>query len=132
MADIRVRVGQQNSIKVISSVSGQSGAASTTNANYADYAEYARVAGIATNLAANSKIDVSTLNVTGISTFGQPIKYEVGYYNGPNGIAYFNSNGQLISGPDADSTQEKVNGVVLTIDDSGSPIWASSIDGGFY
>ncbi len=132
MADIRVRVGQQNSIKVISSLSGSSGAASTTNANFADYAEYARVAGIATNLSPNAKIDVSTLNVSGISTFGQPIKYEVGYYDGPNGIAYFNNSGQLVSGPDADSAQNRVNGVVLTINDSGSPVWANVIDGGFY
>ena len=132
MADIRVRVGQQNSIKVISALSGQSGTASTTNANFANYAEYARIAGIATNLAPNANIDIATLNVTGISTFGQPIKYEVGYYDGPNGIAYFNNSGQLVSGPDANNPQPRVNGVVLSIDNSGNPAWASVIDGGFY
>jgi len=132
MADIRVRVGQQNSIKVISALSGQAGSISTTTANYADYAEYARVAGIATNLKPNAKIDVATLNVGGISTFGQPIKYEVGNYDGPNGIAYFNNSGQLVSSSDSDSPQNRVNGVVLSINDSGVPVWSNVIDGGFY
>ena len=132
MADIRVRVGQQNSIKVISALSGQTGTASTTNADFATYADYARVAGIATNLAPNAKIDVTTLNVTGIATFGRPVKYEVGYYNGPNGIAYFNNSGQLVSGPNINNPQPQVNGVVLSVDTSGNPAWASVIDGGFY
>ncbi len=131
MSDIRVRVGQQNSIKVISSLAGQSGVVTTT-ASYANYADYAAVAGIATNLTPGAKIDISTLNVTGISTFGQPIKYEVGYFDGPNGIAYFNNSGQLVSGPDSDSPQNRINGVVLTINDSGIPVWSNVIDGGFY
>ena len=131
MADIKVRVGQQNSIKVISSLSGQSGIVTSTS-NYADYAQYAAVAGITSNVTSGLAVDAKSLNVTGISTFAQPIKYEVGYYNGPNGIAYFNNSGQLISGANANSTQNRVNGVVLTINDSGSPVWSNVIDGGFY
>lgn len=131
MADIRVRVGQQNSIKVISSLAGQAGIVTVT-ADYARVADYAHVAGIASNVSPGSSIDATSLNITGISTFAQPIKYEVGYYDGPNGIAYFNNSGELVSGPDANSPQNRVNGVVLTIDDSGAPIWSNVIDGGFY
>jgi hypothetical protein len=131
MADIRVRVGQQNSIKVVSALTGQQ-AGITTSASSAHVADYAYVAGIATNIAPGSALDGKSLNITGISTFSQPIQYSVGNYNGPNGIAYFNNDGKLVSGPNVTASQDHTNNAVLTVDLSGNPIWANAIDGGSY
>ena len=129
MPDIRVRVGQQNSIKVVSALGGQQiGLTSSSSAHVADYAY---VAGIATNLVHGSNIDVSSLNVTGISTFGNPIQYSVGNYNYPGGIAYFSNDGHLISGPNSNLPQH-YGGTFLGAAVDGSPIWIDTIDGGSY
>lgn len=130
MPDIRVRVGQQNSIKVVSSLTGQSqiGLTSATTAHVADYAY---VAGIATHLVGGGNIDVSSLNVTGISTFGNPIQYSVGNYNYPGGMAYFSNDGHLISGPNSNNPQH-YGGTFLGAGVDGNPIWIDRIDGGSY
>jgi hypothetical protein len=52
MSDIKVRVGQQNTIKVVSSVSGSAGGSATIAENV--------IGGIAS---------VTSLNVSGLSTF---------------------------------------------------------------
>ena len=58
MADIRVRVGQENAVKVISSVSGSAGGKSITSTNV--------IGGIAS---------VTQLTVSGISTFSGDLYY---------------------------------------------------------
>lgn len=136
MGDITVRVGQQNAIKVISSISGTGGAASTTYANSAGVANYANFAGVSTNVVGGVAA-VSTLNVSGIATFAgnvtfnNSIHYQSGIYSGPNGVAYFNNSGNLVSSPNTNSYQSN-SSYILTVDSSGNPIWTDTITGGNY
>jgi hypothetical protein len=131
MSDIKVRVGQQNSVKVISSISGGS--------NFAFNAVNAEnvIGGIAS---------VTQLNVSGISTFvgiatfndnvyidgdlflGQSLYYPAGQ---PYGVAYFDLNDQLVStGTTAVAISE--TNYILSTNNSGVPTWSSVIDGGSY
>jgi hypothetical protein len=149
MADIRVRVGQQNAIKVVSSGTA---ADFTTNA-------YNVIGGIAS---------VRELYVSGISTFvgvstfknnvyidgnlyvTNDLRFDEflarngvitgiatisgGLYYGPyyaNGMPYFNSYGLVVS------TQSPQNGIdytnyIMTTDNAGVPAWSNAIDGGLY
>lgn len=144
MADIKVRVGQQNAVKVISSISGSAGG----RAVYADNV----IGGIAS---------VTSLSVSGISTFNglttfRNDTYALNFYASDifssnisisgitsiggslyftnhrvNGLAYFNNSGLLTS------TQSPQNGIdytnsIMTTDNLGVPSWSSTIDGGSY
>jgi hypothetical protein len=136
MGDITVRVGQQNAIKVISSISGTGGAASTTYANSAGVANYANFAGVSTSVVGGVAA-VSTLNVSGIATFAgsvtfnNGIHYQSGIYSGPNGVAFFDNNGLINSSPSTNSYQS-LSGYILTTDNSNNPIWTDTIIGGTY
>ena len=127
MSDIKVRVGQQNSVKIISSISGGSDYAfNSTNAENV-------IGGIAS---------VTSLNVSGISTFvgiatfknnvyidvDQSIYYPLGQ---PYGVAYFDPNDRLVSTGTTSSAISETN-YILTTDNSGIPTWSSVIDGGTY
>ena len=148
---IKTRVGQQNAVKIVASISGSAGGRSTTAENV--------IGGIAS---------VTSLHVSGISTFvgvstfksnvyidgdlyvGDDLKFDEftarnsiisgiatisgGLYYGPyytNGMAYFNSSGLLIS------TSSPQNGIdytnyIMTTDNAGVPAWSNAIDGGSY
>ena len=92
----------------------------------------------------NSDIDINgNLNVTGLSTFNgnvnvvgfvsvtEGLYYDLGDYDGPNGIAYFDNTGKLIG---AASTENALTEsyFVLTTNNVGIPTWTSVIDGGSY
>lgn len=146
MADIKVRVGQQNAVKVISSISGSAG-------GRAVYAENV-VGGIAsvTSLVVNgistfnglttfrydtyalnfyaTNIRSNNLTITGITSFSGGGNFVFSNSN-PNSLAYFNNLGFLTS------TQSPGNGInytnsIATTDDMGIPTWSSTIDGGDY
>jgi len=91
MADIKVRIGQSDAIKVIASRQGvtgesassayanQSGISSSSNyavsAGVATYTTYAENSGIATNVIGGIG-SVTQLNVTGISTFNEDVQFK--------------------------------------------------------
>jgi hypothetical protein len=92
----------------------------------------------------NSDIDINgNLNVTGLSTFNgnvnvvgfvsvtEGLYYDLGDYDGPNGIAYFDNTGKLIG---AASTENALTEsyFVLTTNAVGIPTWTSVIDGGVF
>ena len=161
MSDIRVKVGQQNSIKsrvgqqntvnVVSSVSGTAG-------GYATLAENV-IGGIAS---------VTSLRVSGLSTFVGVATFNNNVYingdlyisddlifdeftvrNGnitgiltvgqsiyypigqPYGVAYFDPNDQLVSTGTTSAAISETN-YILTTDNSGIPTWSNVIDGGTY
>jgi hypothetical protein len=154
MSDIKVRVGQQNTAKIVASVSG--GAAFSENSRNA------------INLIGNGPINVSQLYVAGISTFvgvatfrsdvyiggdlyiQDDLKFDeftarnanitgiatvsgafyYGQYN-TGGVAYFNSSGLMVS---TGSTSSAINytNYILTTNNSGVPTWSNTIDGGTY
>jgi hypothetical protein len=145
MSDIRVRVGQQNSVKVISSVSGGS--------------IFAENAGNSINVSGGIA-SVTQLSVSGVSTFVGLATFRNDVYidgdlyirddltfdeftarnanitgtlkiSNALGVAYFNSLGQIVS---TGSTSSAINytNYILTTNNAGITTWSSTIDGGEY
>jgi len=117
---LKVRVGQQNSVKVISSLTG----------NVAGIPTYANTSGISTNVIGGIA-SVTQLNVSGISTFQSGISYAFGDFDPPNGVAYFDNSGTLVSSASTNSPITKT-GYIFTTNTSGIPVWSDTIDGGTY
>ena len=153
MSDIKVRVGQQNSVKITSSISAGSAFAddSTNSVNV--------IGGIAS---------VSQLHVSGISTFVGVSTFKNNVYIGENlyikndlfldefnarngnisgiltvgtlfyytpgqtyGVAYFDQNDLLVS-TGTTSTSISESNYILSTNSFGVPSWSNTIDGGFY
>lgn len=153
MSDIKVRVGQQNGIKVISSISGGSvfadqsfnstnvigGIASVSQLNVSGISTFVGVATFKNDVYINGDLYVSddisfdeftarNASVSGILTVGQQLYYSPGQ---PYGVAYFNADDLLVStGTTANAISE--TNYVLSTNSSGVPSWANVIDGGVY
>lgn len=135
MADIRVRVGQQNAVRVLSSAAGGS-----------DFATFSRdsvnvIGGIGsiTQLSVSGVSSLGSLQVdrdsvfdnvliSGVSTFRGSIKYEPGVQYG---VAYYDSNYILSSGRSPSDLVGETN-LIVTTDGTGRPSWSNVIDGGSY
>jgi hypothetical protein len=153
MSDIIVRVGQQNSIKVLSSVSGGTafsensgtavnvigGIASVTQLNVSGISTFVGVATFIGDVYIGGDLYIRddlrfdeftarNANITGIATVSSAFYY--GQYN-TGGVAYFNSNGLMVS---TGSTSNAINytNYILTTDNVGITTWSSTIDGGEY
>jgi hypothetical protein len=149
MPDIRVRVGQQNAVKVVSSISGSTvaaiaenvigGIASVTQLNVSGVSTFVGVATFNNDVYIDGDLYIGddlnfdeftarNGNISGILTVGQSFYYPPGE---PYGIAYFDPNDRLASTGTTSYAITESN-YVLTTDDSGVPIWSSVIDGGSY
>ena len=151
MSDIKVRVGQQNTVKVVSSISGAAGGdavtaenviggiASVTSLNVSGLSTFVGVATFKNNVYIDGDLYISddlvfdeftvrNGNITGILTVGQSFYYPIGQ---PYGVAYFDPNDQLVSTGTTASAISETN-YILTTDNSGIPTWSSVIDGGTY
>jgi hypothetical protein len=151
MSDIKVKVGQQSAIKVLSSISGAAGGfsivsqnviggiASVTSLNvsgistFVDSAIFNSSVYIGGNLYVNDDIffdefTARNANITGILTVGQSIYYPIGQ---PYGVAYFDLDDQLVSTGTTASAISETN-YILTTDNSGIPTWSGVLDGGTY
>lgn len=151
MPDIKVKVGQQSAIKVVSSVSGSAGGyavlaenviggiASVTSLNVSGVSTFVGVSTFKNDVYIDGDLYVSddlvfdefnarNANITGILTVGQSIYYPQGQ---PYGVAYFDLNDQLVSTGTTASAISETN-YILTTDNSGIPTWSSVIDGGTY
>ena len=147
MSDIKVRVGQQNSVKIISSISGGSdyafnstnaenvigGIASVTSLNVSGISTFVGIATFKNNVYIDGDLVFDEFrarngNITGILTVGQSFYYPPGQ---PYGVAYFDPNDQLVSTGTTSSAISETN-YILTTDNSGIPTWSSVIDGGTY
>lgn len=135
MSDIRVRVGQQNAIRVLSSAAGGSDFSLTSR----DSTNVIGGIGSITQLSVSGISTLGSLNVTrdstldsilvsGIATFRSSIRHETGI---PYGIAYYNANYILSSGRSPSDPVSETNSI-LTRDGSGTPSWSNVIDGGTY
>jgi hypothetical protein len=152
-SDIKVRVGQQNSIKILGSVSGGSafsqnadnavnvigGIASVTQLNVSGISTFVGLSTFNNDVYIGGSLYISSdlnfdeftarnANITGIATISG------GLYYGPfntGGVAYFNSSGLLVS---TGSTSSSINysNYILSTNNSGVPTWANVIDGGTY
>jgi hypothetical protein len=153
MSDIRVRVGQQNSIKILSSVSGGSafsqnsdnsvnvigGIASVTQLSVSGISSFVGLATFTSDVYIGGNLYVGNdlkfdeftarnANITGVATVSGAFYY--GQYNN-GGVAYFNSSGLMVS---TGSTSNAINytNYILTTDNVGITTWSSTIDGGEY
>jgi hypothetical protein len=153
MSDIRVRVGQQNSVKVISSLAGGSifaenannsinvigGIASVTQLSVSGVSTFVGLATFSNDVYIGGDLYIRddlrfdeftarNANITGIATVSAAFYY--GQYN-TGGVAYFNSNGLMVS---TGSTSNAINytNYILTTDNVGITTWSSTIDGGQY
>lgn len=153
MSDIIARVGQQNTIKLISSISGGNaysdasgvsvnvigGIASVSQLNVSGVSTFVGVATFRNDVYIDGNLrllgdlyfdefSARNGNVTGILTIGQSLYYPQG---NPYGIAYFDNNDQLVSTASTLSAINTTN-YVLTTNSSGIPSWSNTIDGGEY
>jgi hypothetical protein len=153
MSDIKVRVGQQNSVKIISSISGGSdyalnstnavnvigGIASVTSLNVSGISTFVGIATFKNNVYIDGDLYIGddlvfdefrarNGNITGILTVGQSLYYPAGQ---PYGVAYFDLNDRLVSTGTTSLAISETN-YILTTDNSGIPTWSSVIDGGTY
>lgn len=119
MADIKVRVGQQNAVKIVTAISG-----------LADKSQ-----NVIGGIASVSQLSVSGISTfIGISTFKNNVYIDGSlYYSLGNvyGIPYFDLNKQLVSVGSTSSSISESN-YILSTNNSGIPTWSNAIDGGFY
>lgn len=151
MSNIKVRVGQQNTVKVLSSFSGGNAfAENATNAinvigGIASVTQL-RVTGVSTfignsffnnnvNISGNltlygnvPSLSITNTNVSGILTVGTSLYYSPGE---PFGIAYFNQNDLLVSTGSTSAAITETN-YILSTNSSGIPTWSNTIDGGSF
>lgn len=153
MSDIRVRVGQQNAVKVISSIAGGSifadnattstnvigGIASVTQLSVSGVSTFVGVSSFNSDLYVGGDLYINddlvfdeftarNGNITGILTVGQSFYYTPGQ---SYGVAYFDSNDQLVSTGTTASAISETN-YILSTNSSGIPTWSNVIDGGSY
>jgi hypothetical protein len=74
----------------------------------------------------------NTLNITGVLNANQGLYYDTDDFDGPNGIAYFNDSGKLISATSSTTEIITESNLILTTNSSGVPKWSSVIDGGTF
>ena len=151
MSYINERVGQQNSIRVISSISGSAGGfavlsenviggiASVTSLSVSGASAFVGISSFKNDVYIDGDLYINNdlifdeftarnVNVTGILTVGQSFYYPAGQ---PYGIAYFDLNDQLVSTGTTTLAISETN-YILTTGNSGIPNWSSVIDGGTY
>jgi hypothetical protein len=151
MSDIKVRVGQQNTVKVVSSVSGSAGGsatiaenviggiASVTSLNVSGLSTFVGIATFKNDVYIDGDLYIGddllfdeftarNGNITGILTVGQSFYYPAGE---PYGVAYFDLDDKLVSTGTTALAISETN-YILTTDNSGVPTWSGVIDGGTY
>jgi hypothetical protein len=142
MSDIKVRVGQQNAVKIVSSISGSSGGRAVTAENV--------IGGIAsvTQLSVNNVSGVSTftgsVSIGGSLTVGSfsvdeftagiaTVTDELYYTAYDSGVAYFDPSGLVVSTGAASTTNSiDYSNYVLTTNNVGIITWTRILDGGTY
>lgn len=72
------------------------------------------------------------LSVVGFISVTEGLYYDFDDYNPPNGIGYFDDTGKLVSSASTANAIDTSNYILTTEDITGSPVWTSTIDGGFY
>ncbi|NBP55565.1 hypothetical protein EBU71_03310 [bacterium] len=151
MSDIKVRVGQQNAVKVISSSTGGKsinsdyatnvvgGIASVTQLNVSGVSTFAGVSTFKSNVYIDGDLYISddltldeftsrNADITGILTVRNSIYYTPGQ---PYGMAYFDANDQIVSTASTTYAISETNYIIST-NNSGIPTWTNTIDGGSY
>jgi len=144
LSNTTVRVGQQNSIKVLTSAAGAlalptslnviGGIASITELYVSGVSTFVGIATfindvyIGSNLYVKDEITTRNSNITGIVTVSGDLYY--GQYS-TGGMAYFDNSGLMVSTGSTNDAVDYTN-FILTTNNSGEPTWSNTIDGGTY
>jgi len=72
------------------------------------------------------------LSITGFASVTEGLYYDIGDFDGPNGIAYFDNTGKLIGAASTESPIATSNYILTTEDVTNVPVWTSTIDGGVF
>jgi hypothetical protein len=144
LSNTTVRVGQQNSIKVLTSAAGAlalptslnviGGIASITELHVSGVSTFVGIATfindvyIGSNLYVKDEITTRNSNITGIVTVSGDLYY--GQYS-TGGMAYFDNSGLMVSTGSTNDAVDYTN-FILTTNNSGEPTWSNTIDGGTY
>ena len=72
------------------------------------------------------------LSIVGFVSVTEGLYYDANDYDGPNGVAYFDSTGKLVSGISTESAIDTSNYILTTQAGTDVPIWTTTIDGGVY
>lgn len=72
------------------------------------------------------------LNAVGFVSVTEGLYYDADDYDGPNGVAYFDSTGKLVSGISTESAIDTSNYILTTEAGTDIPAWTNTIDGGVY
>lgn len=155
MSDINIRVGQQNAIKVVSSISGSAGGrsvvaknvvggiASVTQLNVSGISTFVGVATFKSDVYIDGDLYISddltfdefsvrNGRVSGILTANQAVFNEIVFPAAePYGVAYFNSSDQIVSTASTSFQLTETN-LILSTNSFGIPTWSNTIDGGVY
>jgi hypothetical protein len=138
-----VRVGQQNSIKVVSSAGGAlslptslnviGGIASITELYVSGISTFVGIATFINDVYVGGNLYIENItttnaNITGIVTVSDAFYY-LPYNTG--GVAYFDASGLMVSTGSTSSAIDYTN-YILTTDNSGTPTWTNVIEGGTY
>tara|TARA_S200002703_G_scaffold159654_2_gene173923 strand:- start:642 stop:1118 length:477 start_codon:yes stop_codon:yes gene_type:complete len=158
MANIPDRIGGQNVIKVLSNVNSST----TKLVDLSDVDASSLADGYILEYNADSSNFITTdsirflrnVNVTGITTtfeldvigvttfrgdlfvgadlyVREYLIYDQ-YFDGPNGIGYFDNDGKLIGAASTENAIDTSNFILTTVEPTGIPTWTSIIDGGEY
>jgi hypothetical protein len=158
MANIPDRIGGQNVIKVLSNIN----ASTTKLVDLSDVDVSSLADGYILEYNADSSNFITTdsirflrnVNVTGITTtfeldvigvttfrgdlfvgadlyVREYLIYDQ-YFDGPNGIGYFDNDGKLIGAASTENAIDTSNFILTTVEPTGIPTWTSIIDGGEY
>lgn len=71
------------------------------------------------------------LRVSGILTVSEGIYYTPGNYYSPNGVAYFDNVGKIVSSGNTSFALSETN-YILTTNNVGDPVWSDTFDGGVF
>jgi len=73
-----------------------------------------------------------TLGVDGLVSTTEGLYYETSDINLPNGVAYFDNTGKLVTSPQSDNSIDTSNYILTTQTSNKLPVWTTTIDGGSY
>jgi hypothetical protein len=73
-----------------------------------------------------------TLGVDGLVSTTEGLYYETSDINLPNGMAYFDNTGKLVTSPQSDNSIDTSNYILTTQTSNKLPVWTTTIDGGSY
>jgi len=114
------------------SISGVTTAANIEIGSASNNTINSKTGALTLNSEIGSNVAISThVNIVGFLSASNGIYYDSGEYNGPNGIAFFDGDGLIVSSG-ATTSGITTSNYLLTTNASGVPVWTDVFDGGSF